>query len=238
MGKRREIKDGDVYYHLKVIETLGIKQKHGRNMTFYLCECLKCGKKIEVPVSYLGKVVKDCGCGKRQPRKKIDIGSKFNHLEVIGIGKYVEGRGNYYVCMCDCQKHTTLEVRRDMLISGEVSSCGCVHDELFKNNRKKAYEKNFVSGTNVSKIAYDTLQKNNTSGYTGVSWHKGNSMWQARIMFQGKNYSLGYYSDIKQAVIARKQAEEELHKDFWGWYKKNFPKEYERIDRKIKSTSQ
>lgn len=238
MGKHRIIKNGDVYCHLKVIENLGIKQKHGRNMTFYLCECLKCGKKIEVPVSYLGKIAKDCGCGKHEPRKKIDIGSKFNHLEVLGLGKYVEGRGYYYVCKCDCPKQTVLEVRSDMLTNGDVMSCGCVHDELFEKNSKKAHEKNFVKSTNVPKIAYNTLQKNNTSGYRGVYWHRGISKWGAQIMFQGKHYSLGYYSDIKQAVIARKQAEEELHRDFWEWYKKKFPKEYERIERKRRTTSQ
>lgn len=237
MGKRRVIKNGDVYCNLKVIKNLGLKQKSGRNMTFYLCECLKCGKEIEVPVSYLGKITKDCGCGKHEPRKIIETGSKFNHLEVLGLGKYVEGRGYYYVCKCDCPKQTVLEVRSDMLISGEVTSCGCVHDELFKKNAKKAHEKNFINSTNVPKIAYDTLQENNTSGYTGVSWHKGNSKWQARIIFQGKSYSLGYYNDAKQAAIVRKQAKEELHKDFWEWYKKNFPKEYERIEKK-RNTSQ
>lgn len=237
MGKKREIKEGDVFYSLKVVENIGSKPYYGGNATFYLCECLKCGNTIEVPRPYLGKSIKDCGCGKSEPRKKIEIGSKFNHLEVIGIGKHVKGKGYYYICQCDCPKHTILEVRRDGLISGDTTSCGCVRDSLFRENVKKAYKKNFVNDTSIPKIAYDTLQKNNTSGCTGVYWHKRHSKWAARIIFQGKNYSLGYYNDKKQAIAARKSAENELHKDFFEWYEKNFPKEYKRmIENRSKTT--
>lgn len=236
MGKHRKIENGDIFFSLKVIEKIGVRPYSGKNTTIYLCECLKCGKTIEVPQFYLGKIKKDCGCGRRESKKKIEIGSKYNHLEVIGVGKYVKGRGNYCICKCDCQKHTILEVRRDMLFNGDVSSCGCVHDELFKKNQRKAYEKNFAKGTNVPKISYDKLQKNNTSGYRGVCWHKRVSKWYAQIRFQGKHYSLGYYDDIEQAASVRKAAEKELHKDFWKWYKENFPKEYERIEKKSKNT--
>lgn len=237
MGKHRSIEIGDVFHQLKVIENLGSKQYYNQNATFYLCECLKCGNKLEVPQPYLGKAKKDCGCGKHEPKKIIEAGTRFKHLKVIGIGKYVKGQGYYYTCECDCPKHTVLDVRRDVLIRGEVTSCGCVHDGLFKINSKNARKKMFVKSTNVPKIAYDNLQKNNTSGYKGVSWHKGKSKWYARIMFQGKNYSLGYYSDIEQAVIVRKTAEKELHKDFWKWYADNFPKEYECIKKKAETTS-
>ena len=151
----------------------------------------------------------------------------------------MKGRGYYYLCECDCKKHTRLEVRRDMLLCGDVTSCGCVHDKLFEINKKRAYKHMFVESTNVPKISYNTLQSNNTSGYKGVSWHNGNSKWYARIMFQGKTYSLGYYTDIEQAISVRKAAEKELHVDFWKWYADNFPKEYERIEKKnIETTSQ
>ncbi len=228
MGAQRKISIGDVFENLQVIENLGLKKYCGKNCTFYKCKCLKCGNTIDVPIKNLGTAQKDCGCGRSEPRKIIPSGAKYNHLTVIKIGNYEKGRGYWYWCECDCEKHTKLEVRRDMLVSGEVSSCGCVHDELFQKNVKKAYKKNFVQNTNVPKITHDNLQSNNTSGVRGVSWHKRIKKWQASIQFQGTKYHLGYYDDISKAKEIRKTAEIELHKDFWKWYSENFPNEYKK----------
>ncbi|MEZ3424948.1 MAG: hypothetical protein K1W39_14750 [Lachnospiraceae bacterium] len=228
MGAQRKISIGDVFENLQVIENLGLKKYCGKNCTFYKCKCLKCGNTIDVPIKNLGTAQKDCGCGRSEPRKIIPSGAKYNHLTVIKIGHCEKGRGYWYWCECDCEKHTKLEVRRDMLVSGEVSSCGCVHDELFQKNVKKAYKKNFVQNTNVPKITHDNLQSNNTSGVRGVSWHKRIKKWQASIQFQGTKYHLGYYDDISKAKEIRKTAEIELHKDFWKWYSENFPNEYKK----------
>ncbi len=134
MGAQRKISIGDVFENLQVIENLGLKKYCGKNCTFYKCKCLKCGNTIDVPIKNLGTAQKDCGCGRSEPRKIIPSGAKYNHLTVIKIGHCEKGRGYWYWCECDCEKHTKLEVRRDMLVSGEVSSCGCVHDELFQKN--------------------------------------------------------------------------------------------------------
>jgi hypothetical protein len=49
--------------------------------------------------------------------------------------------------------------------------------------------------------------KNNTSGVTGLSWHKKNECWMVRINTeQGAEY-LGSYYDYFEAVCARKSAE-------------------------------
>lgn len=69
-------------------------------------------------------------------------------------------------------------------------------------------------GTNVNRIKNKKVQVNNTSGYTGISYHKGRDMWYARICFRGKTYSLGYYDKIEDAVRARKRAEELTFDDF------------------------
>ena len=47
----------------------------------------------------------------------------------------------------------------------------------------------------------------NTSGVTGVGWHKGKSKWRAYIKKNGKWIDLGYYDNFDDAVIARKDAE-------------------------------
>ena len=68
--------------------------------------------------------------------------------------------------------------------------------------------------TNVNRIKNRKVQLNNTSGHTGISWHKNREMWYARISFRGKTYSLGYFDRIEDAVRARKKAEESTFDDF------------------------
>lgn len=50
------------------------------------------------------------------------------------------------------------------------------------------------------------IQKNNTSGYTGVIWDKYNKAWRAQIKVHGKFRAVGYFSDIIDAVKAYNDA--------------------------------
>lgn len=43
-----------------------------------------------------------------------------------------------------------------------------------------------MSGTNLNRIKNKRMQKNNTSGVTGVSFHSGMGQWYARISLKGK----------------------------------------------------
>jgi len=50
--------------------------------------------------------------------------------------------------------------------------------------------------------------KNNKSGITGVSWNKRWSRWLARIYVNGKDKYLGLHKFKKNAIKARKKAEQ------------------------------
>ena len=54
------------------------------------------------------------------------------------------------------------------------------------------------------------LPANNVSGTVGVSWHKRDSNWDARIVVNGKYKHLGYFDNKEDAIAARKKAESEL----------------------------
>lgn len=56
--------------------------------------------------------------------------------------------------------------------------------------------------------------RNNKSGYKGVSWNKKSGKWAAVILANGSTYYLGFYSDIKDAVIAYNKKASELHGEF------------------------
>jgi hypothetical protein len=58
------------------------------------------------------------------------------------------------------------------------------------------------------------VQKNNTSGYTGVTWDKSSHKWQARIKINRKMIGLGYYQKKSDAIKARKEAEVKYFGEF------------------------
>ena len=50
--------------------------------------------------------------------------------------------------------------------------------------------------------------KNNKTGITGVGFHKNLRQWQSHIKINKKSIHLGYYDVFRDAVVARKLAEE------------------------------
>lgn len=51
------------------------------------------------------------------------------------------------------------------------------------------------------------MLRNNTSGVTGVIWHKRDCKWQVQMYIDGKQRSLGYFASFDDAVQARRDAE-------------------------------
>lgn len=61
------------------------------------------------------------------------------------------------------------------------------------------------------------ISKNNTSGYSGVYFHKETGKWAAEIKEHGRKIYLGIFETKEEAMEARKQAEEKYH----GEYRRN-----------------
>jgi hypothetical protein len=58
------------------------------------------------------------------------------------------------------------------------------------------------------------LQRNSTSGFTGVSWRKDIGSWQAYVNFEGKRKNLGCFTDPIDAARAYNDAALDLHGEF------------------------
>lgn len=52
-----------------------------------------------------------------------------------------------------------------------------------------------------------SIQRNNTSGVTGVYWSNTYNKWIATIKINGKRKHLGYFKEKEDAIEARRQAE-------------------------------
>ena len=59
-----------------------------------------------------------------------------------------------------------------------------------------------------------SVRLNNTSGLTGVTWHKKHKEWRAQIKIKGKKKYLGQYNTPEEAHAAYLCAKTELH-PFW-----------------------
>ena len=79
---------------------------------------------------------------------------------------------------------------------------GCRSDNRISNLRECNQEQN---GQNRGP------QRNNSSGYKGVKWHKGAKKWAAAIKANGKHIHLGLFTDKEDAAKARKEAEIQFH---------------------------
>lgn len=88
---------------------------------------------------------------------------------------------------------------------------GMITDHINKNTLDN--KKSNLRTTNSSVNAINTvLRKTNTSGYKGVHFAKNIKKWEAYIFKDYKKIGLGFFVDIKDAIIARKKAELIYHK--------------------------
>lgn len=143
-------------------------------------------------------------------RYKDIAGQKFGRLTAIKVvGKYYK----WVVWLCECECGNEIEVPSNRLRNGEKKSCGCLREEYYENRLNSNIKKYQVDGTNIAYLKSEKLSKVNKSGVRGVS-QKKNGKWLAQIVFKRKAYNLGTYEKFEDAVKARKEAEEKLHKEF------------------------
>lgn len=58
------------------------------------------------------------------------------------------------------------------------------------------------------------IQKNNTSGFMGVSFHKATGRWRAYIKKDKKQFYLGLFDNKKDAAIAYNEATKFYHGEY------------------------
>lgn len=130
------------------------------------------------------------------------IGQRFGKLLVID---YAGKRNGHQMWLCKCDCGAEVIKRGSNLTSGHTKSCGCNSAPYLHRKR--------IAGTCIDSLESKAVPKDNTSGYRGVCWDKRSRKWVARISLQGKSHYLGSFSNIQDAVKARKRGEE-MYKEF------------------------
>lgn len=96
-------------------------------------------------------------------------------------------------------RNRTVGIQR--LIAERMGISAAVIDHKNRNSADNT-RKNLRGATHAQNVHNSKKQRNNTSGYIGVSWDKKAGKWKAKIMQNGKRKWLGYYADPVDAALA------------------------------------
>lgn len=199
---------GEIHYGIEFLKRLNKKDKHGKYRWKVKCHC---GKVFETGSSeVVGGNTKSCGCGKtRHGESKtrlhkcwVSMRSRCNNP----IGKDYEnygGRGITYSEIWD-----SYENFRDWALSNGYDD-NLTLDRINTNGNYSPENCRWAS--DATQARNKRTSKKSQSGVTGVNWVKHAKKWKARIGLRknGKdeNISLGYYTALREAIEARREAE-------------------------------
>ena len=198
--------------------------------TQWLCQC-DCGNKCTVRTQYLNSGhTQSCGCIKTI--RTIESHIKYNTYDLdsfeYGIG-YTDNNDKFIFDKEDYDKIKQyywslgkngyfLNVKNQLylhrLIMGVADEDRSVQVDHIKGNKYDNRKINLRLCNNTENSRNKGLNKNNTSGYSGVYYRKDRNKWYARITVNREEINLGHYENFDDAVKARKEAEKKYFGEF------------------------
>lgn len=130
-----------------------------------------------------------------------------NDLPLVtgGLNWYVDVRGyavrNYFLP----NGRKTIQYMHRLLMETPVG----MHTDHINGNKLDNRRTNLRVCTPSQNILNSKLSKSNNSGVKGVS--RSRNRWKARIMINRKDITIGYFSDLADAIGARVTAYEEYY---------------------------
>ena len=201
--------------------------KSGKTQWLCLCDC---GNYVVVTsINLKNKHTRSCGCLNRESTSNRN--KKYNKYDLsglYGIGYTTNGKPFYFDLedydkiknYCWYIDSRTGYVRTRISKTEQISMHRLLFpdskeiDHIKRNSRNDNRKSNLRLGTHQENMMNIGLRKNNTTGVTGVYWVKNRNKWRAEITYKNKIIPIGNFNNFKDAVKARKKAEE---KYFGEW---------------------
>lgn len=88
--------------------------------------------------------------------------------------------------------------------------------EIDHINRDRADNRliNLRLATKSQNMVNGNLRSDNTTGHKNISWHKGSQKYRVVIQKDGKQYQVGMFTEIDEAIRARDDAARRLHGEY------------------------
>lgn len=216
-GRLTVIKRADDYIELS-----------GRHRVRWLCKC-DCGNYCVTSADRLksGKT-RSCRClSSELSRKRLKKYNTYDLSGEYGIG-YTNKGEEFYFDLEDYDKIKDyywykndqgycLAYTKDKTIRMHKILIGGEFIDHINHNVSDNRKTNLRSVTKSQNSMNNKLRQDNTSGVTGVYWHKQTNKWCAYIDVASKRIYLGEFDNFEDAVKARKEAEEK----YFGEYSYN-----------------
>ena len=120
---------------------------------------------------------------------------------------------NTYVCCIGTNKDRMHRVILERMIAPRVLQKHEYPDHINGDGLDNRRE-NLRVATHSQNMSNRKVQSNNTSGVRGVTWNKNKGKWQVYIKHNKKQYTIGFFSSLDEAKLARKEAEALFHGEF------------------------
>ena len=209
----------------------------GHKKIMWHCKC-DCGKGTELDVHSIDLIsghTKSCGCYNRETasKKMLKMRKGYNKYDLsgnYGIG-YDSKENEFWFDLEDYNliknycwyKHREYFEAKDSktgkhiflhkLIMNDVENTSDI-DHINTDRKYDNRKSNLRIAKRIENCRNRKLNKNNTSGVTGVYWATREQKWRASIRVNYKRIELGDYDDFDDAVKARKDAEKIYFKNF------------------------
>jgi len=89
-----------------------------------------------------------------------------------------------------------------------------MHTDHINGNKSDNRKANLRSASPSENQYNSFVDSSNSSGYKGVSFHKGTQKWGAKISYRGKGFWLGVFESLEDAAETYDVAAYHLHGEF------------------------
>lgn len=223
---------GQKFGRLYVKDFAYIKNKR----TFWLCVC-DCNPEKETII--MGKYLtngdtRSCGCLNLEKAQQMGLNNKeYNDYYIIDDIVHIKffNCDDEFLCnISDWERAKTIcwyknntgyargKVNNKFVLFHDyimnVNPCENIQVDHINGNRLDNTRKNLRICDRQHNAYNHSIRTNNTSGVTGVSWHKLIEKWVAYINVENKRIELGAFDNFQDAVNARLDAEQKYFKEY------------------------